>query len=211
MVSVWTAVTSVDYASGLLCKGDHIRPLARNREPAPVVELMEQARFEQDPIRDRGRPVDCLKMLGPAPLAVNPGRPCRTDELRTLALMLLREGDPDFVLRINLPGQASLADVEKGVVEHALGLVEIERKLARSGKVGVEKLSAHEVVRNLRAERREEPQLVLLDWPAERRIDVRHRLDSVGSSQAPSLQISGEVVALHRFVRVGGEQGASEA
>src|SRR5467141_4104272 len=109
MVSVWSAETSIDHAGGLLCKGDHVRPLAGNREPAPVVELMEQARFEQDPIRDRGRPVDRLKMLGPAPSAVHTRRPRRADELRTLALVLLREGDPDFVLRIDLPCQAALA------------------------------------------------------------------------------------------------------
>src|SRR2546427_3780159 len=150
-------------------------------------------------------------MLGPAPLAVDSGRPRGADELRTLALMFFREGGPDLVLRIDLPGQAAFADVENGVVKHARVLVEVERKLARSGKVGVEKLSAHEVVRNLRAERREEPQLVLLDWSAERRIDVRHPFNSVGGSQTPSPQISGEVVALHRFVGVGGEQGAFEA
>src|SRR5207244_10762536 len=99
MRTVRTPVSSVDDVGGLLCKGDHVRPLARNREPAPVVELMEQARFEQDPIRDRGRPVDRLEMLAPAPLAVNPGRPRGTHELRTFALMLLLEGAPDLVLR----------------------------------------------------------------------------------------------------------------
>src|SRR5437870_1888403 len=114
MVSV-CAESLVNDIGGLLCPGNHVRVGAIKREPAPLVALVEHARFEQDPIGDWRRPVGRLEMMREAPPVVDPRRPRRADERRTLALVLFCKGEPELVLRIRLPGQAAFADFPETV------------------------------------------------------------------------------------------------
>ena len=75
---------------------------------------------------------------------------------------------------------------------------------------GVEEHAAHPVLRDLQSMRGVEPQLVLPDRTAERRIDVSDFLQRVRRREAARLQVGSEVAALHRLVGERREDQAAE-
>src|SRR5262249_60940806 len=85
---------------GLLEETDQIGVRAVKREPSPVVRLLEEARFKQNAIGERGRPIRCHEMMRPPPSVVDSRAHRRAYERWALALPFFRKGARNLVLRI---------------------------------------------------------------------------------------------------------------
>ena len=177
--------------------------LLGSSRPHRVVQRLavrRQASVEQQPRRDRRRPAHRGKVaLGQLELVGRLGR--HRGAIAEDVTQLVRVEEAELVLLVRLPRDAAVdvgLDDERVGLLREIGLVGPLRRVAR---VQVE-VQAREIrVVHLPARRREEPELVANDRPANRSVDVVRLLERVDLRQPARAQIVGEVVGLERRVR----------
>src|SRR4029079_11986471 len=178
------------------------------REPSPLVELIERARFEQQTAGRRLRPVERDDPLRMTPPVVTAGlaRRRRVHERRTLARGLLTPRYGELVPLVRLPRETHLTVFPCRVVGDTLIRVRIELEYGEILRRGVARHPA-DVRRRPQVPRGAvEPETISPDRPAESWIDIAIHLDGVRVEKSAVPQIVVQVRRGEPFTRITGKQ-----
>ena len=168
---------------------------------------LAEPRFDQHPIRWRHGVRHRLEIADRIVDAVR--RLLRDDRRRhpALAAPVLVVEEVELTLRGRLPGQAQVHAVLPGGVDRFVRRVGRVRPFRDVAGVEVPEQAADVILLIREAGRGVEPEAVLLQRPAETRIDIRLQLQAVRRRQPPGHQVRVAIAPLKRGVGAGGKQG----
>ena len=198
-------------AGRLLHGGDHRGAQAADVSQIARCTVAVHARFEQQTVVHRRRPVDLRLPLQRVRTGLRRlRRDGQADSRRRVVDHVVVPADADLVLRRCLPRQAQLSALPHRGIERAPARVGLERPDVRVVEVLVVVHPRGVVGRALVPCRQEDPHLVFLERPAEPRVEVDVVLEAVAFTQSARLQRRGDVARLPRRARIAGEQRTGE-
>lgn len=195
-------------AGRLFGEPDRQRVLILVWKPSPLVQLIERAGLEQQPVGHRSGPVAGHDALRVPPAVVGTGleRGRRIEQRWTLTRVLLAPRDRQLVLLRRLPRQACLRIAPVRIVGDAPLRIGVEAK-HRQVVGGRIMRHAADIRRSLEiTHRRVEPQPIATHGTTEPRIGIAVHLDRVRIDEPAIAQIVGQVTGRHALIGKAREQ-----